>query len=181
MAAEKVKERLKRATTALEEGGVPYAVVGGNAVAEWVGRVDEGAVRNTRDVDLLIRRQDLEAAKSALTVAGFVYGRVLEVDQFLDGPEGRPSDGIHIVFAGEMVQADYATAAPDVTASEPGGLFQVVTLRSLVEMKLNSFRLKDRVHLLDLIGVGLVDATWPGRFPAELGTRLQELLDNPDG
>lgn len=47
-------------------------------------------------------------------------------------------------------------------------------------MKLNSFRLKDRVHLLDLIGVGLVDATWPGRFPAELGARLQELLDNPD-
>jgi hypothetical protein len=144
-----------------------------------VGRVDEGAVRNTRDVDVLIRREDLEAAKSALTAAGFVYGQVLEVDLFLDGPEGRPSDGIHIVFAGEKVQADYATAAPDVSESESAVFFQVVSLHALVEMKLNSFRLKDRVHLLDLIGVGLVDATWPGRFPPELGARLQELLDNP--
>ena len=47
MAAEKVKERLRRATRALDAAGVPYAVVGGNAVAEWVARVDEDAVRNT--------------------------------------------------------------------------------------------------------------------------------------
>ena len=66
LAAEKVKERLKRSTAALERAGVPYAVAGGNAVAEWVGRVDEDAVRNTRDVDILIRRADLPAAKAAL-------------------------------------------------------------------------------------------------------------------
>src|SRR5205814_1495148 len=62
MAAEKVKERLRRATKALDAAGVPYAVAGGNAVAEWVARVDEDAVRTTRDVDLLIRRTDLPAA-----------------------------------------------------------------------------------------------------------------------
>ena len=55
MAAEKVKERLRRATLALDAADVPYAVVGGNAVAEWVARIDEEAVRNTRDVDLLVR------------------------------------------------------------------------------------------------------------------------------
>src|SRR5207248_5065358 len=66
MAAEKVKERLRRATKALDDAGVPYAVAGGNAVAEWVGRVDEDAVRTTRDVDLLIRRTDLPAARAAL-------------------------------------------------------------------------------------------------------------------
>ena len=70
MAAEKVKERLKRSTAALERAGVAYAVVGGNAVAEWVGRVDEDAVRNTRDVDILIRRADLPAAKAALARQG---------------------------------------------------------------------------------------------------------------
>ena len=36
MAAEKVKQRLRRATAALDAAGVPYAVVGGNAVAEWI-------------------------------------------------------------------------------------------------------------------------------------------------
>ena len=48
-------------------------------------------------------------------------------------------------------------------------------------MKLIAYRLKDRVHILDMIGVGLIDATWPARFPAALGDRLQQLLDDPDG
>src|SRR6267142_2046570 len=90
MAAEKVKERLRQATKALDCSGVPYAVAGGNAVAEWVGRVDEGAVRNTRDVDLLIRRTDLPAARVALEAAGFIYQQLLDVDMFLDCPQGRP-------------------------------------------------------------------------------------------
>jgi len=48
-------------------------------------------------------------------------------------------------------------------------------------MKLTSHRLKDRVHLLDMIDVGLLDAAWPARYPGELGQRLQRLLDDPDG
>jgi hypothetical protein len=47
-------------------------------------------------------------------------------------------------------------------------------------MKLTSYRLKDRVHLLDMIEVGLIDGTWPNHFPVELARRLQTLLDNPD-
>lgn len=39
-AVQRVRERLLRATAALEAAGVPYAVVGGNAVAAWVARVD---------------------------------------------------------------------------------------------------------------------------------------------
>ena len=78
MAAEKVKERLARSTAAPEKAGVPYAVVGGNAVAEWVGRVDEDAVRNTRDVDILIRRTDLEAAKVAPRPPALSTARVSE-------------------------------------------------------------------------------------------------------
>jgi hypothetical protein len=61
-AVEKVRDRLLRAANTLEQAGVPYAVAGGNAVAAWVSRVDEAAVRNTRDVDILLRRSDLEPA-----------------------------------------------------------------------------------------------------------------------
>src|SRR6202162_4621097 len=71
-AVAKVRERLLRATAALNEAGVPYAVVGGNAVASWVATIDEGAVRNTRDIDLLVRRCDLPAITAALEHAGFV-------------------------------------------------------------------------------------------------------------
>ena len=34
--------------------------------------VDEGAVRNTRDIDLLVRRSDLPTISAALEGAGFV-------------------------------------------------------------------------------------------------------------
>src|SRR5437588_2043084 len=70
-AVAKVRERLLRATQALNAAGIPYAVVGGNAVASWVATIDEGAVRNTRDVDLLVRRDDLPAVTDALERAGF--------------------------------------------------------------------------------------------------------------
>lgn len=62
MGIERVRERLHRTAATLGKAEVPYAVIGGNAVAEWVGRVDEGAVRFTRDVDILLRREDLDAA-----------------------------------------------------------------------------------------------------------------------
>ncbi len=181
MAAERVKERVRRAARALDDAGLPYAVVGGNAVAEWVARADEGAVRNTRDVDLLIRRVDLPAIRTVLEAAGFVYQQLLDLDIFLDGPNGRPSEAIHILFAGEKVRPDHQHAAPDVDESERAADFQVSTLPALVRMKLLSNRRKDQVHLLDLIGVGLIDATWPTRFPPPLGERLQQLLDDPDG
>src|SRR5437773_8702060 len=160
MAAEKVKERLHRATTALDDAGVPYAVAGGNAVAEWVARADEGAVRNTRDVDLLLRRLDLPAARIALEAAGFVYHQLLDVDMFIDGPQGRPSEAVHILFAGEKVKPEYEHASPTLDESERAADFQVTKLEALVRMKLIANRRKDQVHLLDLIGVGLIDATW---------------------
>jgi hypothetical protein len=181
MAAEKVKERLRRATRALDAAGVPYAVAGGNAVAEWVARADEGAVRNTRDVDLLVRRIDLPAARTALEAAGFVYNHLLDVDMFIDGRQGRPSEAVHIHFAGEKVRPDDEHTLPDLDESERAALFQVATLEALVRMKLIAYRRKDQVHLLDLIGVGLLDATWPARLQPPLGARLQQLLDDPNG
>jgi hypothetical protein len=181
LAVEKVKDRLRRAAAALGRAGVAYAVVGGNAVAEWVGRVEEAAVRNTRDVDILIRRSDFEAAKKALESAGWLHLHSLDLDMFLDGPDGRVQDAVHLVYSGEKVRSDHVTPAPDVSESEPASDFQVVSLTALVQMKLNSFRDKDRTHLRDMLGVGLLDRTWTTRLPAELASRLQQLLDNPDG
>jgi hypothetical protein len=180
-AVEKVRARLDRAVAALEGAGIPYAVAGGNAVAAWVSRVDEAAVRNTQDVDVLLRRKDLERAKTALAAAGFVFRHVKSIDMFLDGPDAKARDAVHVVFAGEKVTADSLAPSPDVTEVDQTGPFQIVDLEPLVRMKLISYRLKDRVHLMDMIGVGLIDATWPSRFSAELAARLQSLLDNPDG
>ena len=180
-AVEKVRERLRRVTAALEAGGVPYAVIGGNAVAAWVARVDVEAVRNTADVDLLLRREDLDRARETLVAAGFFYHETLGVPMFLDSPEASAREAVHILFAGEKVRPEYLAPTPDVSESEPEGEFRVLSLESLLRMKLTSFRDKDRTHIRDLIGVGLIDATWPARFPPELATRLQQILDNPNG
>jgi len=180
-AVEKVRERLLRATDALATAGVPYAVAGGNAVAAWVTRVDEAAVRNTQDVDILIRRDDLDRAKAALEGAGFVYRRAAGLDVFLDGAQAKARDAVHIVFANEKVRPHEPVPNPDVSESEPADRYQVLSLEALVRIKLTAFRDKDRVHLRDLIEVGLIDATWPARFPPELAARLQSLLDTPGG
>src|SRR5258705_13225342 len=112
-AVEKVRQRLRRAVAALEAAGIPYAVAGGNAVAAWVSRVDEAAVRNTQDVDILLRRTDLPAAKAAMVLADFVYRHAATLDLFLDDPSARARDAVHLVFAGEKVRPDHPDVAPD--------------------------------------------------------------------
>jgi hypothetical protein len=180
-AVEKVRERLQRAVGALETAKIPYAVVGGNAVAAWVATIDEAAVRYTQDVDILLRRADLEAAKTAFASAGFVFRHVKGIDMFLDGPDAKARDAVHILFAGEKVRSTDLAPAPDVTESDRVSTFRAVALESLVKMKLTSFRDKDRTHVRDMLDVGLVDATWLPRLPEELSVRLKDLLDNPEG
>jgi hypothetical protein len=165
----------------LKNAGIAYAVIGGNAVAAWVGRVDQSAVRFTQDVDLLIRRPDFEATKIALEAAGFRYRKAVNIEMFLDGSEAKARDAVHVIFAGEKVREDYAFAAPDVQDSEESESFRVLRLDALVTMKLTSFRDKDRTHLRDLISVGLIDQSWCEKLPTELAARLQILFDTPDG
>lgn len=130
-AVEKVRERFASATAALERAGVPHAVVGRHAVAAWVARVDQAAVRNTQDVDLILRRADLDAAKAALAAAGFVDRHRSGLDMFLDGPGASGRDAVHVVFAGEKVRPDDALPAPDVDDSEAAGAFRGPTLEAL--------------------------------------------------
>ncbi|MEZ6100237.1 MAG: hypothetical protein R3E01_14810 [Pirellulaceae bacterium] len=147
----------------------------------WVAQVDESAVRNTRDVDFLLNREDMDAAKGALAPAGFIFQEVAEVPMFLDGPSGTPRDAVQVVYAGEKVRAECSESAPTLDRFELIKSMRTLTFPELVRMKLTSHRLKDRVHLQDMISVGLIDETWLDRFSPELRLRLKELLDNPGG
>ncbi len=180
-AVEKVRERMERACGALEKSNVSYAVVGGNAVAAWVATKDDGAVRNTQDVDLLLKREEFNQAIDALKSVGFHYEKIYGIDTFLDGTDGKPSQGLHIIWAEETIKVGENTKAPRTEQFQTIDGKRILDLQELVQMKLLAYRLKDRVHLLDLIGVGLVDGTWPARFPAPFAERLHALLDNPDG
>lgn len=180
-AVEQVRQRLLLASSALGKSGVSYAVVGGNAVAAWVATVDRAAVRNTQDVDILIRREDFEAARHALEAAGFVHRKAARMDMFLDHADASPRDAVHVIFAGEMVKPDEPAANPGVEEATDLGTLRILNLDALVRIKLTAFRDKDRVHLRDLIGVGLVDQSWTRTLPPVLAARLQSILDAPDG
>ena len=180
-AVEKVRERLLRATSALNSAGILYAVAGGNAVAAWVSKVDEAAVRNTQDVDILIRRSDLSAVTSALATVGFHYRHVGKLDIFLDGATTKMRDAVHLIFAGEKVREHETLSNPDVTEAEEADRYRVLKLEALVRIKLTAFRTKDQMHLRDLLDVELIDATWLAKLPPELSNRLKTLIDTPDG
>ena len=185
---EKVKARLRRATALLESAGLPYAVIGGNAVAAWVSRVDDSVVRNTRDVDLLVRRSDMEAIVAVMAGGGFIHRSVSilggkgRIEMFLDGPGAKARDGVHLIFSGEKVTPESLEPSPDVEEIDVTHKdFRLVDLEALVIMKLTSHRDKDRVHLRDMMEIGMLDERWLERVPVSLRDRLQALLDDPDG
>lgn len=138
-AVEIVQERLNRACQTLHDAQVPYAVIGGNAVAAWVATIGDGAVRNTRDVDLLLDEKDLLGVTIALQNAGFVRTKALETIVFLDGPEGKPSQGLYILLASRKVRPDYVGPAPSVNRMIEINRRRIIELEALVEMKLNRF------------------------------------------
>lgn len=177
---ERIEERLRKTVGILEKAKIPYAVVGGNAVRIWVAQVDEAAVRATQDVDILIRPADLTRMKEAMRAAGFSFRQTSGVDMFVEHENDSARNAVHVVLCGQLVRPDDYEANPDVEPYEYGNEFRTLPLETLVRMKLNSYRLKDKVHLLDMLEIGLIDATWLNRFPSELGSRLQSLIDNPD-
>jgi hypothetical protein len=137
-------------------------------------------------VDILLRRSDHDRARAALETAGFVHRRVASLgkggtmDVFLDGPDAKVRDAVHVLWAGENAVPDAIEPNPELEHTESAGTFELIPLETLVRMKLTSFRDKDRMHLRDLIGVGLVDESWLPRLSAQLAERLKTILDNPE-
>jgi hypothetical protein len=180
-AVERVRDRLARATAALDKAAIPYAVAGSSAVVAWIASVDPDAVRNTNDVDVLLHRKDFEQARNALESAGFFYhtqqGRVL----FLESATSTSRHAVRIFFEEGQSETETAPCAPSVHDCTLRNGIRVLNLEPLVWMKVKRFALNDRVDLRDMLDIGLIDASWKSRLPADLAARLQHLLDTPEG
>jgi len=180
-AVERVKEKLERATRALDAGGIPYAVIGGNAVAAWVADKDPSAVRTTQDVDMMVRRSDEQRVIDCLGRAGFVANHVRKFLIFTEPDDPNRRTGVHVIFTHERVRPSYAHQAPDVSgAVRSGEGFLVLDLESLLIMKLTSFRDRDRTHIRDLLSVGAVTPEWCDRLPTDLRARFDTILATPE-
>jgi hypothetical protein len=177
MAIERVEQLLRSFTGAIDAAGVPYAVIGGNAVAAWVSTVDPDATRTTKDVDVLLRRCDLERAARAAHAIDMALEEVPGVPVFVDRENPSPKRGVHVILADEPVRAG-CLAAPSVTSARrsPQG-FMVIELPELVRMKLEANRRHDQVHIEDLLRVGLIDAELAAGLPEDLLERLRYIRD----
>lgn len=176
MSIERVERRLRTVTAALDAAGIPYAVVGGNAVAIWVAKADPAATRTTKDVDLLVERSDLDRITTVLEKAGFRREDLRSLTLFIDPDEPSRRSGVRLVWAGERVCPSYHHAAPtlDAAVRDAEG-FAVLGLAALVRMKLTSFRDIDRVHLGDLLSVGMIDEGVRAETPPDLLERLDTI------
>ncbi len=121
-------------------------------------RKEPAAVRTTKDVDILLRRGDLPKARAAAAPVDMDYFEVLGVGMLLERSDPNPRKAVHLWWTEEKVRAEYPLPSPSVNERvqlDPG--MQVISLAGLVRMKLMLNRDQDRVHLRDMIDVGLID------------------------
>lgn len=177
MAIQRVEDLLLKSTRALDAAGIAYAVVGGNAVAAWVRTVDEGAVRATKDVDVMVRRGDLAAIIHAMRPIDLEYHEVHGVSMFLDRESPSPKTGLHLLFANEIIRAGDPRPAPDIdqaVSADQG--FKVIDLRSLLFLKLMAYRHIDKAHIQDLQSLELIDERLLASLPDDLRRRYERIF-----
>ena len=168
-------ERLRRFHAAMDAAGLSYRIVGGVAAFFHVYDREPDQARSTRDVDAAVARVDLPRIIVAAEKAGFRYKHAAGIDMLVDADQPGARSSIHLVFIGEKVRPSYFAEIP---ASDPvrtkEGIW-ICPVADLVRMKLTSFRLKDKVHIQDLDGVGLITPEIEAALPQPLRERLQEV------
>jgi len=171
---------LHKMAQALSEAGIPYELIGGLAVLVHVEEADPEHTTLTRDVDLMIRREDLERVKDAAARHGFRFRHTAGVDMLLYGDTDRARNAVHLIFSGETVGPNQAVPNPPiapVTKRIHDGEVMVIPVADLVRMKLSSFRDKDRVHVRSMDAAGLITPEVEAKLPAKLATRLQHVRE----
>jgi hypothetical protein len=172
---------LEKIAGPLTSNEIPYEVIGGMAVMIHVNRVDSSAVRNTKDVDIMIKRADLERVKAVGNDHSFTFRHVRGVDMLLPPGEKHARNAVHLVFAGEMTGPQQLLPNPPLRPerlSVHGVDVGVVPVLDLMHMKLSCYRDIDRVHVRDMDAVGLVTPQAEAALAPILLARLQEIRSN---
>lgn len=141
---------------AFSTAGIDYRVVGGLAVYLYVEEAEPDAGRLTRDVDIVVRREDVQRIAAAVQPFGLEYRHTAGVDMLVDKDAPSARRAVHLVFAGEKVRPEYDQPVPPLSESRRLQGVRLIPLPDLIRMKLTSFRLKDQVHVKDLDEAGLI-------------------------
>jgi hypothetical protein len=141
-------DELHRIAAALRSAGIVYAVCGGVAVTI------HGATRTTKDIDILIRREDVPRALEAVRPLGYVF--VALPMTFEAGTErerhvqrvSKLEDEQHLMI--DLLIADAAFAGlleERLEIDLPEGKLSVVTLDALLKMKRLARRPQDEADI----------------------------------
>jgi hypothetical protein len=149
-----------------------YRVVGGLAAYLYVEEAEPDAGRLTKDIDIAVRRADLDKIKQAVEAFGLQYRRVAGVDMLIQSGAPSARRAVHMIFSGERVRPDHPEPTPELGPARTIKGIRLAPLGDLVRMKLTSFRAKDEAHLKDLDEAGLITAD----IEADLSPILRERL-----
>lgn len=169
-----------RITEPLAGEGVPHELVGGLAVLVHVEAADPSQTTLTRDVDLMIRRADLDRVKEIAARSGFHFRHAAGLDMLIAGSPETARNAVHLVFSEEKVREDQATPNPPIRPEERaihGRKVFVIAVEDLVRMKLSSYRDKDRVHIRAMDAAGLIMPEIERGLPGELQSRLRHVRE----
>ena len=169
MARGDVFTTLRNLTERLEVEKIPYALVGGLALAA------HGFVRMTQDIDLLMTREGLETFKQRFVGRGYVLAFPGAQKTFRD-TETQVRIEILITgdYPGDGKPKPIAFPDPSIVFTERGGM-RVIPMETLVELKLASgmsapHRLRDLADMQDLI----VTLKLPIEFAETLDASVRE-------
>jgi len=171
---------LQRLSLPLEQAGVPHELVGGLAVFLHVENADSTHSSLTRDIDIMIRREDLPRVVAIAADYGFRFRHSAGMDMLLFGETTSARNAVHLLYEGEKVKATQLESHPrihPVRAALHGQDFQVIPVLDLLRMKLSSWRDKDRVHVRGMDAAGLITSEVEQELSAELLARLRHVRE----
>ena len=171
---------LHKITGALTAESVPHELIGGLAVLVHVEEADPAQTMLTRDVDLMVRRADLDRIKEAAARQGFRFRRAAGDDMLMHGPTDSARNAVHLIFSGEKVRPNQMAPNPPIDPEKKrihGKEIMVVPLIDLLRMKLSSFRLKDQVHIQALEAAGLITEAVENKLSQDLLSRLKHIRE----
>jgi hypothetical protein len=171
---------LHRITDTLNSAGIPHEVVGGLAVLIYVEEANPEHTALTPNVDLVVRRSDLERIKEAAAKDGFRFDQGAKGDRLIHGSDERAAFAVRLVFSGERITPTQEACNPPVepvvkVVHEKEVL--VIPIADLIRMKLISNRLVDQVHVKTMDVVGLVTPDVDKTLTPELAARLKHIRE----
>jgi hypothetical protein len=165
----------ERVEAAFAAAGLEYRVVGGLATYLYVEEAAPDAGRLTKDIDIAVRREDLEKIAQAVGPFGLQYRHVAGVDMLVQAGEPSARRAVHMIFTGEKVRPIYPEPTPELGPHRTIRGIRLIPLADLVRMKLTSFRLKDQTHIKDLEEAGLITPEIEAGLSPTLRARMQQV------